>query len=281
MTDRPFDALLLDLDGTLMTSDESIHPRTRAALDAVRDKGVRLMIVTGRSVLSARPVLQELELPDPAVVFNGAGVWCPKQERLLEERVLSNRTLTRLHEYRRQTGDMAVLMTAERKIALRPQTPAAHAALDGLDGLVFLEEDQLEAEEFVLRVTFMNDTEPDSGEYAQRIVQFVDQPSYVTHFPLSILPRHRASVYQAVDFHAPCQGKAEALRWLQDVEGIDPARVVAVGDAFNDEPMLAKAGLGVAMGNAVEALQNCADRVIGHHDSGAIGELVEELFLRP
>ncbi len=279
MTNRPYDALLLDLDGTLMTSEETIHPRTRAALDAVRATGVRLMIVTGRSVVSARPVLQELELPDPAVVFNGAGVWCPSQERLLEERVLSNRTLARLHDYRRSTGDMAVLMTADRKIALEPRTPAAHGALDGLDGLIFLDEAQLEAEEFVLRVTFMNDQEPDSSAYAKRIVEFVGQPSYVTHFPLSILPRHRESQYQAVDFHAPCQGKAEALRWLQDVEGIDPSRVVAVGDAFNDEPMLARAGLGVAMGNAVPALQDCADRVIGHHDSGAIGELVEELFL--
>ena len=46
---REYDALLLDLDGTLLTPDESIHPRTREAILEAERQGVEVMVVTGRS----------------------------------------------------------------------------------------------------------------------------------------------------------------------------------------------------------------------------------------
>jgi Cof subfamily protein (haloacid dehalogenase superfamily) len=279
MTDRDYDAILLDLDGTLLDSNDEIHARTRSALDQARERGVRVMVVTGRSVGSARPILEHLELHEPAVVFNGAGIWCPAKSRLIEERIVSNRTLQRLHEFRRESGHLTVLMSSERMVALEPRNDAEHAAMVGLENMVYLDEAGVSAEENVLRVTFMNAGEEPAIEYADRIQDHLALPAYMTHFPLAILPRHRGSSFQAVDVHAPCRGKAEALRFLHETEGILPERVVAVGDAWNDDPMIEAAGLGVAMGNAVDELKAVADRVIGDHDSAAIGELVEELFL--
>lgn len=45
-----FRLLALDIDGTLLRSDKQISPRTRAAVDAARAWGVRLVLVTGRPV---------------------------------------------------------------------------------------------------------------------------------------------------------------------------------------------------------------------------------------
>jgi hypothetical protein len=65
---------------------------------------------------------------------------------------------------------------------------------------------------------------------------------------------------------------------LRETYGIPPERVVAVGDATNDLPMFAEAGLSVAMANAMEEARRAADRVIGDNNSTAIAELLEELF---
>ena len=81
-----------------------------------------------------------------------------------------------------------------------------------------------------------------------------------------------------VDLHAPCRGKAEALRVLEENYGIQASRVVAVGDAMNDVPMLEAAWLGVAMQRSSPDAAAAADRIIGDNNSGAIGELVDELF---
>lgn len=279
MSDRPYDALLLDLDGTLLDGEDRVHRKNLDALRAARAEGVRVMVVTGRSKVAALPVLETLGLDDVwSVVFNGAAVYCPRQDRLVEERTLSNRAVRRLHEYGAGTGDLTVVMTADRKLAGHPRSEAEARSLEGLTGVELVAREHFPSE-FVLRVTFLGDRAADSDGYAREVEEAVGLPLYLTHFPLSVLPRHRASRMHAVDVHAPCRGKAEALRVLREVYGIPAERVVAVGDASNDVPMVRGAGLGVAMANSMPELLAVADRVIGGHETPAIAGLVEELFL--
>ena len=51
----PFRLLALDIDGTLLRTDKTISPRTLLALRAARERGVRLVLVTGRRLRAARP----------------------------------------------------------------------------------------------------------------------------------------------------------------------------------------------------------------------------------
>ena len=275
---RSFDALLLDLDGTLLDREDAIHPENLRALGEARARGVHVMVVTGRSLVSARPVLELLDLESVAVLFNGAAVYCPELGQLTEERILSERALDRLLDHSTSTGDLAVLMTASRKVVRGDIDPEQRSALEGLAGVEFVGAGDPRPNH-VIRVTFLSGRLRDSSLLAAEIEAAVSLPLYVTHFPLSVLPSHRQSTYMAVDVHAPCRGKAEALRLLRDRYGIPAQRVVAVGDATNDLPMVLEAGLGVAMGSGMEELKESADRVIGHHDSASIGELVRELFL--
>ena len=169
-------------------------------------------------------------------------------------------------------------MCADHKYGLEPRSALEARSLEGLEGLRLVERRALHVDH-TIRVTFISDRLETSAMHAAEIEAAVTRPMYLTHFPLSILPLHRESHMHAVDVHPPCRGKAEALRVLRETYGIPAHRVVAVGDASNDAPMLKGAGLGVAVGNAMPELLEVADRVIDHHDTPAIAELVEELFL--
>ena len=278
MSDRRYDALLVDLDGTLLDGRGAVHPRNRQALQLAAAAGARVVFVTGRSKIAARSVLATFELDSPWVLFNGAAVYCPVSEALLEERTLSERALERLLAYGRDHDHLTIVMAADEKVALEPRDELERAALAGLEGLVFARREELRRD-FTIRVTFLSDRHPDSSGFAHEIETRVGEPVYLTHFPLAVLPQHRASRLHAVDVHAPCRGKAEALRMVEERYGIPPERVVAVGDASNDVPMLREAGLGVAMENSMPELRAVADHVIGHHDTDAIGRLVERVFL--
>jgi len=137
------------------------------------------------------------------------------------------------------------------------------------------------AAEFVVRVTYFSREHASSERFGDEVERAIAHPIYLTHFPLSVLPSHRASPLHVVDVHPPCRGKAEALRFLEEQHGIPASRVVAVGDATNDIPMLEAAGLSVAMGDGMPEAIAVASRVIGGHDTTAIAELVGELFLSP
>jgi Cof subfamily protein (haloacid dehalogenase superfamily) len=278
MSNRRYDAIVLDLDGTLLDEKSRVHPRSLAALRAAREAGVRVMIATGRSSISAHAILAELDLDTPAIVFNGAGLYSARERRMLEERVLSRRALRRALAFAAAHDLSTVVMRSDAKFATPPRDECEAAALALMTALRYVERPGLEVE-FAMRVTLFSRDHATSEAFAGDVERALDQPSYLTHFPLSVLASHRSSPLHVVDLQPPCRGKAEALRVLEEQYGIPRERVVAVGDATNDLPMLAAAGLSVAMGDGMPEARRAASRIIGGHDSTAIAELVEELFL--
>ena len=270
-------ALVLDLDGTLITDAGSIHPRTLSALKAVHARGVRVMVATGRSDLGVLAVLDELGFDTPALVFNGAGLWCPREKRLLEERLLSDRVVARCFDFVERSGLLPVLQCAGAKFSPPPRDALEAHALSGLEGLRQVPFAEL-PREYVIRATFFSARHPDSAALAREIEQALGQPLYLTHFPLASLATHRASPLLVADVQPPSRGKGEALRVLVERYGIAPEEVVAVGDADNDLEMLAGAGLGVAMGNAMPRARAVARRTIGDNNGDALAGLIEELW---
>jgi hypothetical protein len=277
---RAYDALLLDLDGTLLDGQSRVRPANLDALKRAEADGVKVIVVTGRSSISAIPVIEELGFEAPSFVFNGAGLWCPREQRLIEERILSNRTVAEGLAFAEREDLMIVAMCANSKVALEPRNDSEREGVSYMHELKFVPRAELSVEH-AIRLTYFSDRWECPERFAADAEAAISGPVYMTAFPLSLLPKLGENRLLVADVHPPCRGKAEALRYLQEEHGIPAERVVAVGDASNDIPMLSGAGLGVAMGGSMPQTVEAADRVIGDCDSDGIAELVEELFLAP
>ena len=273
----PYRALVLDLDGTLIGPSGEPHPRTAEVLGHLIASEVHVMVATGRSEGGTRGVLQGLGLEEPAIVFNGAGLFCPVKDKLLEERTLSDRTVARVLGFCEERDMPAVVMGAGAKYARHPKTEVEQRALRGLEDLNLVDQADLPRERLI-RITAFSDAYEDSAVLEAELDAALGQPTYLTHFPLDALYEHQGSPYQVVDVQPPCRGKGEALRWLHEERGILPEQVVAVGDATNDLPMFEAAGLAVAMRDSMSEAAAAADRVIGGAETDTIAELCEELF---
>lgn len=277
MAARAFDAILLDLDGTLVGDDGQIHWRTLASLRAAQERGAIVMIATGRSQQATLPVLETLGLMTPAVVFNGAGVYCPRKERMLETQLLSNRTLKAAADWCLATGHLPVHAGEHGRFSIQPRSDAEASALAFYPDVKLVKPADLPLE-YIIRVTVFSSQHEDSGQLGLELQAALQHPAYVTHFPLNALANHRASELLVADVQPPCRGKGEGLRILRDEYQVDPSRVIAVGDAFNDVPMFRAAGLAVAMGNAMPEAKAEADRVIGDNNSSSLADLIDELL---
>ena len=277
MGKRSYDAILLDLDGTLVTDEGSIRPRTLASLQAAHARGVRVMIATGRSEVGTVRILEQLGFDTPAIVFNGAGVYCPVECRMLEERVLSGQVVERTLAHAVERDLLPVVVRSGIKYALQPRNAFEERALRYFHELRIVGRDEIPTEQ-AIRVTIFSGVHEDSERLASDVERAAARPVYMTHFPLNSLADHRDSPLSVVDVQPPCRGKGEGLRLLAEQYGIPAERVVAVGDASNDLPMLEGAGLGVVVENSMASARAVADRIIGSNNSDAIAELVDELF---
>lgn len=277
MATRSFDAVLIDLDGTLVDDTGEIRPRNLERLRRAHADGVRVMLATGRSEAGARPVLEQLGFETPAVVFNGAGLYCPVDWRMLEERILADRAVERILTYAAELDLMPMVVRTGAKFTLEPRNEFEARAISYFDDLIVVARDELPTEN-AIRVTLLSENHGTSDSLAEDVQAAVGLPIYLTHFPLNVLADHRDSPLHIADVQPPCRGKAEGLRILEERYGISADRVLAIGDASNDVPMLEAAGLGVAMANGMESALSVADRVIGDNNSDAIAELFDELF---
>ncbi len=66
--------------------------------------------------------------------------------------------------------------------------------------------------------------------------------------------------------------KWNAIDWYLQQHGIDPSRVAAIGDQVNDLTMIHGAGMGIAMGNAIDAVKDrsCYVTASNHEDGVAV-----------
>ncbi|NNL67158.1 MAG: HAD hydrolase family protein, partial [Myxococcales bacterium] len=87
--------------------------------------------------------------------------------------------------------------------------------------------------------------------------------------------------YQGVIFEllSPASGKWRALERVASQRGIATEEIAAVGDDRNDAELLRHAGLGIAMGNAVDEVKQAADLVVRGNAEGGVVEAIDRVLL--
>ena len=78
-----FQAIATDLDGTLLRSDGTVSARTRTAVMAAEDSGLRFVIATGRPPRWIAPIVEQLGDRGLVICANGAAVYDPAEHRLV------------------------------------------------------------------------------------------------------------------------------------------------------------------------------------------------------
>ena len=87
-----------------------------------------------------------------------------------------------------------------------------------------------------------------------------------------------SSLDNNLEINAPGATKGEAILRLAKHLGLSREQTMGFGDGENDMTMIHMAGIGVAMGNAVEALKAEADYVTVTNDEDGVADAIEKLL---
>jgi Cof subfamily protein (haloacid dehalogenase superfamily) len=273
--------LALDIDGTLLRTDKSLSPRTRAAVDAARARGVHLVLVTGRRYPSARRVAEELGGDVPLVLHNGA---------LIVEVDGGDVSVLRCRPLPRALALEAVAIGRRRGA-----DPVLHCGQRG-EGRLLVNEGPRSS---TLLAYYLDRSHPDVVACAAFEEALSEDPLQVMfggrmEEMAALLPELREALGERVKIERtvyPAQGvglldvlertvgKAEALAFLQARWEVAAAETLAIGDNWNDREMLERAGLGLVMGNACAEMRALGLPVLPTTDDDGVAIAIEEYVL--
>lgn len=269
----PVRLVALDIDGTLVGDDLQIGPDTRAAIRAVRDRGVVVSLVTGRMVSSAMRFARELELDSPLVGYQGAlirAMPAPGSDRLgrlLVHTPMAAEVAGEIVTWTRDHGMDPHLNHLERFI-VRADDPRAD------DYSLFMGADPELAQDLAASIRhpitkiLAAGEPPLPAELAPLARQrFAGQASVTISHP------------RFLEFTAPGVSKGRAIRWLARRMRIPLGAVLAVGDQWNDIEMLAEVGHGAAMPTAPVEVLAAARYVAPPLAEEGVARMIEGLVL--
>lgn len=244
--------IALDLDGTLLRSDNTISDYTVKTLRKVAEQGHQIVIVTGRPYRMSLAAYKRLGLGGPMINFNGALTHIPESKWAgeLSMKIDKDFLFDVLNHYQAFETDFLAseyrknfYITMDNRQLIPPEIFGVPRIIDKME----LKPEKITRDPNAL---LMQTHAADKYLLADEIRQHFDNQLEVDSWggPLNIL-----------EFSPKGVNKAFALKHLLERLRKSPQDLIAFGDEHNDTEMLAYAGQGYAMKNASDSLLPYAD----------------------
>lgn len=264
--------IAIDLDGTLLHPQRHITSRVKQAITEARNKGVYIVLSTGRPYIGVQRYLLELDLLKEGqfcITNNGALVQQANNGDCISEIVLSFDDYLYFEQLSRQLGvrfqalSHSLLFTAEKNIS---KYTVQEAALTGIP-LRYRTVQEMDC-----HLTFPKVMMIDSPEKLDNAIQKIPAEAYEKYTLMKSAPCYLEILNK--------QGnKGVGVKMLADKLALSRDEIMAIGDQENDLAMLSFAGIGVAMGNGIEAVKAISQFVTKTNMEDGVAHAIEKFVL--
>jgi 5-amino-6-(5-phospho-D-ribitylamino)uracil phosphatase len=242
---KNFKLIALDMDGTLLDANEKVPEENRRVIAEAQEKGVYVVLSTGRSILTCREYAESLKLSSYLVTVNGSEIWdC--SGNLVERNLLPTDDIQMMWELARTHQTWFWAISTDK--TWRGELPSDLYAREWLK-FGFDIKDDVVREKILEKLTQNH--------------QFEISNSSPTN----------------IEVNAMGINKAKGLLHVCNKLGISMDEVLAIGDSLNDMVMIKEAGCGVAMGNAQDIVKEAADWVTGTNQEDGVAQAIRHWVL--
>ena len=264
-----------DLDGTLLNSEAALSDFTVETINRLSAKGMRFTYATARTMFSAFPKTESLNISVPCILNNGSSIYDRQEKKFVRRAFIPRETAARLIGAFRE-NDVGCMMlkffgdTLMHCVDGCINTPGLLASIAerrvaAPERFVECSDISRENDGFAVYITSNGDYEKMLPVYrAVKEIPGADCAFYKDGY----------TDYWYLETFSEEASKANGVKFLRERYGFD--RVVAFGDNFNDMSMFSQADIKVAVGNAVEELRRAADFITDTNDSDGVAKFLNE-----
>ncbi|HWQ45302.1 MAG TPA: Cof-type HAD-IIB family hydrolase [Longilinea sp.] len=246
---HPIRLIAVDLDGTLFNTEHKLSVDTKKAIAETSQAGIRLILATGRNRNYVVRLLEEIGEDIPSICSGGAAIISGRANQAISERpfIVDGKGDEIVVWAEQKTAGIVVDFVSSKMAWLASDTMIEKLSVYYTNSMNMRERTlslDTGAQDPILKISFIS-------PYAS--------PAWVVELEERFPGFHFVySGFNCIDSTAPGVDKGSALRLYAETYGYLPGEIAAIGDQTNDIPMLAFAGLPIAMGNASEDVKNAA-----------------------
>lgn len=284
----------IDLDGTLLDPYGQITERSKIAIQNAIDKGTKVVLASGRGVISVRNFANEVGTNEYAICGNGAIVYDFKEESIIYNKFLSKKKVLQLIKiceensiyYSIYTQNSIITKSLNYNVLFYHQENASKP--DGKKTNICITEDVYQyvlnrKEEDYTKITICDDNNIIFNSIIRtlRAVKGIDvlDVGHMSRKLMKLGTEIHSIEYFYTEITNENTDKWNALEFLIQKMGIDKEEVIAIGDNINDKTMIENAGLGVAMANSAPYIQKMADIVTESNNEDGVAKVIEKYIL--
>ena len=259
--------VVCDVDGTLVDKQKKLTDGTIAAVRRLEAAGVGFTIISARPRSGMMPIADALELDEPMAAFNG-GIVFHRDGRVDAHVRIDERVARGVFDV---IGNAAVdrwVFADDRWYASTDQGVHVEHERIASNQAPIVRTDFADLLDRADKITFVSD-EPEllKGLHAKCAAAFGDDATIA-----------QSQTYY-LDVTALIANKGNGIVSLTQAFGVPLERTCAIGDQANDLPMLTRAGLSIAMGNAPDAVKAAAHHVTTGNDADGVAHAIDTLIL--
>lgn len=261
--------IFTDLDDTLLNSEKKISQVDKEAIMRAQEAGVKFVLASGRPTFAMKALAEELELAKYGsfiLSFNGSIITDCKSNKNLFEASLTKEDLHLMYDFAKE-NNTDILTYIDDTIISETESEYINVEVD-LTKMPHKVVKNFKEAVYTSAVKCM----------------LLEEPSYLKEVDTKLKSKYGDSYSIAISkpffLEVTKLGvdKGVALRKLVDILGLKIEESIAVGDSYNDLPMLKAAGLAACVANANEDIKRVCSFISKSNDEGGMAYLIDKLI---
>lgn len=263
--------IAIDMDGTLLREDKSVSERTKNAIKLAKEKGVYVVIATGRPIDGVSRYLEELDMlgeNDYVLSYNGGLVLKTKSREVVSKTALTGADLHYLHNLSKELG-VNIHAFSEVHGLMTPKNSKYTEVEANINGIKIAINDysDIEDDHSIIKVMMI-----DEPEVLQKAIDNLPKEVYEKYTVVRSAPFFLEFLNKKVN-------KGTGVELLAKHLNIKQEEIMTFGDAGNDLDMIVYAGMGVAMANAFDEVKEAANYITDSNENDGVAKAIEKFVL--
>ena len=280
--------LAIDLDGTLLNSYGDISNENKEAIKYALNKGVEVVLASGRDPLTMQKISRELEIENYLIAGNGASVYDIKAQKNIYENFIDTNKALKIIKMCKENSIFFNLYTDKGIITESLNfnvkvfnSENNHKASEKQTNIEIVKDIYEYAQNNplnILKIIICDDSKIIFNNISQKLKQIKGiEVLDVAHMSRKIIRVGTEEVeieYYYTEVSSKDVDKWNAIEYLINTLQIKKEEVMAIGDNINDKKMVQNSAVGVAMGKSALAIKNIGDFITEDNNSNGVEKAI-------